>query len=97
MLVSRFPTTAIISLQLMVHKLMIYSVVSANCTAYPTPTDDDPDECSGECLTKLGSPASDVISITNLTIAGINADTMSFGNNYTTSLPEFDTGIAQAD
>ena len=84
-------------LQVMIHKLIMYSVVSANCTDYPAPTDDDPDECSGECLTKLGSPASDVISITNLTIAGQNADTMSFGNNYTTSLPEFDTGIAQAD
>lgn len=86
--VSRFP------LQVMVRKLMIYLVVTANCTKYPAPTDDDPDECSGECLTKLGSPASDVISIGNLTIAGQNADMMTFGDNST--LPEFDTGVEQA-
>ena len=75
---------------------MIYSVVSANCTNYPAPTDNDPDECSGECLTKLGVPASDVISISNLTIGGMNADMMSFGSNSTIPLPRIG-GIPQAD
>ena len=93
--VSRFSLMAMV-LQVMVRKLMIYSVVSANCTNYPAPTDNDPDECSGECLTKLGSSAADVISIGNLTIAGINADMMSFGSNSTAPLPEIG-GIAQAD
>ena len=81
-------------LQVMVHKLTMYSVVSANCTKYPAPTDNDPDECSGECLTKLGSPASDVISIGNLTIAGLDADSITFGDNST--LPQIG-GITQAD
>lgn len=79
---------------IMGRKLIIYLVVTANCTNYPAPTDDDPDECSGECLTKLGSPASDVISISNLTIAGMNADMMTFSDN--TTLSQFDTGDEQA-
>ncbi len=94
MLVSRFPHMATV-LQVVVHRLTMYSVVTANCTNYPTPTDNDPDECSGECLTKLGSPASDVISISNLTIDGMNADMMSFGSNSTESSPQIG-GVAQA-
>ena len=86
MLVSRFPLL-VTGLQHMVHRLMIYLVVSAGCSNFPAPTDDDPDECSGECLTKLGSPAADVISISNLTIAGVDADMMRFTSNSTT-LPQ---------
>ena len=81
-------------LQHMVHRLMIYLVVSAGCSNFPAPTDNDPDECSGECLTKLGSPAADVISISNLTIAGVDADMMQFTSNSTT-LPQIG-GITQA-
>ena len=94
MLVSRFPLLVTV-LQHMVHRLMIYLVVSAGCTTYPAPTDNDPDECSGECLTKLGSPAADVISISNLTIAGMDADMLQFSSNATT-IPQIG-GITQAD
>ena len=93
--VSRLPLLAIV-LPSTAHKLTMDLVVSASCTDYPAPTDNDPDECSGECLTKLGSPAADVISISNLTIAGMDADMMQFSSNSTTPLSQIG-GIAQAD
>lgn len=93
--VSRLPLL-VIELPSTAHKLTMDSVVSAGCTNFPAPTDNDPDECSGECLTKLGSPAADVISINNLTIAGMDADMMQFGMNSTSTLPQIG-GIAQAD
>lgn len=52
-------------------------MVSGGCTNYPDPTDNDPDECNGTCLSKLGSPASDVISISNLTVYGMEVDVIS--------------------
>ena len=58
-------------------RLTIYPVVSGGCTNYPASTDNDPDECNGTCLSKLGSPASDVISISNLTAYGMDVDAMS--------------------
>ena len=93
--VSRLPLLAI-ELPSTAHELTMDSVVSAGCTNYPAPTDNDPDECSGECLTKLGSPAADVISISNLTIAGMDADMMVFSSNSTTPLSQIG-GIPQAD
>ncbi|KAK3170321.1 hypothetical protein OEA41_009708 [Lepraria neglecta] len=57
---------------------VIYAaMVSGGCTNYPASTDNDPDECNGTCLSKLGSPASDVISISNLTAYGMDVDAMS--------------------
>ncbi|KAL2036720.1 hypothetical protein N7G274_010515 [Stereocaulon virgatum] len=57
---------------------VIYAaMVSAGCTIYPTPTDRDPDQCAGSCLSRLGSSTNDVISLFNVTVYDMNVDAMS--------------------